>query len=101
MNEQKGAIQSMKTESFTLTFPGNSSIQGGYLDVPTAGTALAGLPQDAVLVVNTREDVTIDLVGGGGDGVITVRASAADTLRFRVKGLNSTQSVDVQVTWLD
>lgn len=90
----------MKTDTFTLTFP-NSALQPTYIDVTTVGTALAGLPQDAPLVVNMAQDVIVDHVGGGGDGVITVRASAPDTLRFRAKGIRDAQPVSVVVTQIE
>lgn len=91
----------MKRQSFTLTFASSGSLQARHLDISTLGTALDGLVQDAPVFLNTTEDVTVDLPGGGGDGVITVRASGPDMLRFRVKGLDDAQSVDVIVTLVE
>lgn len=91
----------MKRQSFTLTFPGVTTLQARSIDVSTVGTALDGLVQDAPVFLNATEDIAVDLVGGGGDGVITVRAVAADTLRFRVKGIDVSQPIDVIVTLVE
>lgn len=91
----------MKTESFTISFPGTDPRDARYVDVSTVGTALAGLPQDATLVINCKQDVDAEQQGGGGDTVITVRASAADKLRFRAKGIRDTTLVPVQVSWIE
>lgn len=92
----------MKLATFTLSFPSVADPRDpSYVDVTAVGTALAGVPQDAPLVLNHTTDLAAELQGGGGDNVITVRASAADTLRFRAKGIKSTTSAVVQVAWLE
>lgn len=89
----------MRSETFQLTVPSNLGVKPVYLDVSTVGTGLAGLAQDAPLVVNPKQDVQV--VGGqGGDGVVTVRASAPDMLRFAVRGATPLVPFDVLVTEL-
>lgn len=89
----------MRSETFTLTFPTNINAKPVFVDVSTVGTNLAGLLQDAPLVCNPKEDISI-VGGSAGDGVITVRASAPDTLRFGARGVTPSTPFAVLVTEL-
>lgn len=98
---RRARLRPMITAPFTLQFPAVADPRDPtYVDISTTATALAGMPQDATLVLNCMSDVDAELQAGGGDNVITVRASAADTLRFRTKGIKATTVVVVQVSWL-
>lgn len=80
-------------------------MQGGfvtqptYVDVSTAGTPLDFLPQGTPVHVTLTSDIPA-VVAGGGDGVLTARVSAPNTLRFRSKGFPD-GAYDVLVTVFD
>lgn len=89
----------MKTAPFTVTFP-SANLQPAVVDVPTAGTPLAGITAGMPTLVNHVNDDPVAIVGGSGDAIVTGRVSAPDTVRLRAKGIG-TGPVEVIITVFD
>lgn len=91
----------MRSHKFNLSIPstGVSATQPYYANASTAGTPLAGIQPDAPLNLTLTADLPTN-ASGGGDAVVTVRASAVDELRFRVKGALPGSSIEVLVSEL-
>jgi hypothetical protein len=89
----------MRSDRFTITVPTGGASSAQYATVSTVGTGLAGIAQDAPCVLNLCDDLSVAVPQGGGDAVPTVRVSATDELRVRIKGLSG-GSFDAIITEL-
>lgn len=86
----------MRSHRFTVVLP-ESKTGERYVDVPATGTGLDGVALDAPQALTMTADLG---AAYSGDAIVTVRASATDLLRFRVRGLSSAKTEDIIVTEL-
>lgn len=89
----------MRSETFTVVFP-PSNLQPTFVDVSTIGTALNGVATGVPTLVTPVDDITISGGSQSGDGIVTARVSATDTVRLGAKGLGS-NPITVLVTVFD
>jgi hypothetical protein len=89
----------MRSHQFTVNVPSGYYTQPQYIDLNATGTGLDGIAAGAPCVLNLVDDLGVLGQTGGGDAVPTVRVSALNTIRVRVKG-QSGGSFDALITEL-
>jgi hypothetical protein len=81
----------MRQHQYTVVVPGSGNgHQPTYVDVDATGTGLDGITAGTACALTLAADLATVGSLGGGDAVPTVRVSADNTLRFRIKGFGGT-----------